>query len=162
MSTRDIEAHLRELDGVSVGRDLILRVTDAVKDDARARQARALDDVCPAVFPDAFLLKIREGGSPRARSQVLGAGPTAQRCSNGGELVSAVSGEVGVSEVLARQPVGLLAGPALPGTCGSQKYTCRPVSIRSRVWRAIQGPAPCQCDRRSCSGSVVIDTSPCG
>jgi transposase-like protein len=35
MSTRDIEAHLRELYGVSVGRDLISRVTDAVMDDVR-------------------------------------------------------------------------------------------------------------------------------
>ena len=35
MSTRDIEAHLHELYGVSVGRDVISRVTDAVMDDAR-------------------------------------------------------------------------------------------------------------------------------
>ena len=35
MSARDIEAHLRELYGVSVGRDLISRVTDAVMDDVR-------------------------------------------------------------------------------------------------------------------------------
>jgi transposase-like protein len=34
MSTRDIEAYLRELYRVSVGRDLISRVTDAVMDDA--------------------------------------------------------------------------------------------------------------------------------
>jgi transposase-like protein len=45
MSTRDIEAHLREIYGVSVGRDLISRVTDAVMDDARAWQQRPLDDV---------------------------------------------------------------------------------------------------------------------
>src|SRR5262249_25646351 len=36
MSTRDIEAYLRELYGVSVGRDLISRVTDAVLEDVRA------------------------------------------------------------------------------------------------------------------------------
>jgi putative transposase len=41
MSTRDIEAHLRELYGVSVGRDLISRVTDAVIDDVREWQATA-------------------------------------------------------------------------------------------------------------------------
>ena len=63
MSTRDIEAHLRELYGVSVGRDLISRVTDAVKDDARAWQARPLEDVYPVVFLDALVLKIRDGGS---------------------------------------------------------------------------------------------------
>ena len=50
LSTRDIEAHLREIYGVSVGRDLISRVTDAVLEDARAWQQRALDDVYPVVF----------------------------------------------------------------------------------------------------------------
>jgi len=35
LSTRDIEAYLRDLYGVDVGRDLISRVTDAVMDDAR-------------------------------------------------------------------------------------------------------------------------------
>ena len=63
MSTRDIEAHLRELYGVSVGRDLISRVTDAVMDDARAWQSRPLEDVYPVVFLDCLVLKIRDGGS---------------------------------------------------------------------------------------------------
>ena len=63
MSTRDIEAYLRELYGVSVGRDLISRVTDAVMDDVRAWQARPLEDVYPVVFLDALVLKIRDGGS---------------------------------------------------------------------------------------------------
>jgi putative transposase len=63
MSTRDIEAHLRELYGVSVGRDLISRVTDAVMDDVKAWQQRPLDDVYPVIFLDALMLKIRDGGS---------------------------------------------------------------------------------------------------
>jgi putative transposase len=63
LSTRDIEAYLRELYGVSVGRDLISRVTDAVIEDARAWQQRALDDVYPVLFLDALVLKIRDGGS---------------------------------------------------------------------------------------------------
>ena len=45
LSTRDIEAHLAEIYGVKVGRDLISRVTDAVMDDARAWQTRLIDDV---------------------------------------------------------------------------------------------------------------------
>jgi Transposase, Mutator family len=36
LSTRDIEAHLQEIYGVRVGRDLIRRVSDAVMEDARA------------------------------------------------------------------------------------------------------------------------------
>ena len=63
MSTRDIEAYLRELYGVNVGRDLISRVTDAVMDDVRAWQARPLEDVYPVVFLDCLVLKIRDGGS---------------------------------------------------------------------------------------------------
>jgi hypothetical protein len=51
LSSRDIEAHLAEIYGVKVGRDLISRVTDAVMDDARAWQTRPLEDVYPVVFP---------------------------------------------------------------------------------------------------------------
>jgi transposase-like protein len=36
LSTRDIEAYLRDLYGVEVGRDLISRVTDAVMDDSQS------------------------------------------------------------------------------------------------------------------------------
>jgi putative transposase len=63
MSTRDISAHLEEIYGVEVGRDLISKVTDAVMEDARAWQTRPLDDVYPVVFLDALVLKIRDGGS---------------------------------------------------------------------------------------------------
>ena len=51
LSTRDIEAHLEEIYGVKVGRDLISRVTDAVMDDVRAWPARPLEDVYPVLFP---------------------------------------------------------------------------------------------------------------
>src|SRR6478672_12023302 len=71
MSTRDIEAHLRELYGVSVGRDLISRVTDAVLDDVKAWQQRPLDDVYPVLFLDAFVLKIRDGGSVQRKACYL-------------------------------------------------------------------------------------------
>src|SRR6201995_4618060 len=71
MSTRDIEAHLRELYGVSVGRDLISRVTDAVMEAARAWQQRPLEDVYPVLFLDALVLKIRDGGSVQRRACYL-------------------------------------------------------------------------------------------
>ena len=71
MSTRDIEAHLRELYGVSVGRDLISRVTDAVMEDARAWQTRPLDDVYPVLFLDCLVLKIRDGGTVQRRACYL-------------------------------------------------------------------------------------------
>jgi putative transposase len=71
MSTRDIEAHLRELYGVSVGRDLISRVTDAVVEDAKAWQQRPLDDLYPVLFLDALVLKIRDGGSVQRKACYL-------------------------------------------------------------------------------------------
>src|SRR6202035_4564993 len=57
LSTRDIDAHLEEIYGGPVGRELISKVPDAVMDDARAWQQRALDDVYPVVFLDALVLK---------------------------------------------------------------------------------------------------------
>jgi putative transposase len=52
LSTRDISAHLEEIYGVSVGRDLISRVTDGVMDDVRDWAKRPLEDVYPIVFLD--------------------------------------------------------------------------------------------------------------
>jgi len=79
LSTRDIEAHLAEIYGVKVGRDLISRVTDAVMDDVREWQQRPLDDVYPVVFLDALVLKIREGGTVQRRACYL-ATTVAQTC----------------------------------------------------------------------------------
>jgi putative transposase len=81
MSTRDIEVHLKELYGVSVGRDLISRVTDAVMDDVRAWQSRPLEDVYPVLFLDALVLKIRDGGSVvrKACYLALGVGMDGER-----------------------------------------------------------------------------------
>src|SRR5437899_178025 len=76
LSTRDIEAHLAEIYGVNVGRDLISRVTDAVMEDVREWQQRPLDDVYPVVFLDALVLKIREGGSVQRRACYLALGVT--------------------------------------------------------------------------------------
>ncbi|MBV9047938.1 MAG: IS256 family transposase [Solirubrobacterales bacterium] len=78
LSTRDIEAHLKEIYGVAVGRDLISRVTDEVIDDVRAWQQRPLDDVYPVIFLDALVLKIREGGTVQRRACYLALGVTVE------------------------------------------------------------------------------------
>jgi putative transposase len=70
LSTRDIEAYLREMYGVSVGRDLISRVTDAVIEDVRAWQQRPLDDVYPILYLDAFVVKIRDAARCSARRAI--------------------------------------------------------------------------------------------
>jgi putative transposase len=74
LSTRDIEAHLADIYGVKVGRDLISRVTDAVMDDVRAWQQRPLDDVYPVIFLDALVLKIRDGGTVQRKACYLALG----------------------------------------------------------------------------------------
>ena len=78
LSTRDIEAHLAEIYGVKVGRDLISRVTDAVMEDVREWQQRPLDDVYPVIFLDALVLKIREGGTVQRRACYLALGVTVE------------------------------------------------------------------------------------
>jgi hypothetical protein len=71
MTTRQIEAQLRDLYGVEVGRDLISRVTDAVLDDVAQWQSRPLERLYPIVWMDALVVKIRDqgraAGAPLAR-----------------------------------------------------------------------------------------------
>ena len=76
LSVRDIEAHLEEIYGVKVSRELISKVTDAVMDDAREWAKRPLEDVYPVIFLDALVLKIREGGSVQRRACYLALGIT--------------------------------------------------------------------------------------
>jgi len=76
LSTRDISAHLHEIYGVEVGRDLISRVTDAVMDDVREWAKRPLEDIYPIVFLDCMVLKIRDGGTVQRRALYLALGVT--------------------------------------------------------------------------------------
>ena len=61
LTTRDIQAHLREMYDVDVSPDLISRVTDGVLEELQQWQARPLDAVYPVVFIDALMVKIRDG-----------------------------------------------------------------------------------------------------
>src|SRR4051812_27814560 len=76
LSVRDIQAHLAEIYGVEVGRDLISRVTDAVIDDVREWAKRPLEDIYPVVFLDCMVLKIRDGGTVQRRALYLALGVT--------------------------------------------------------------------------------------
>lgn len=76
LSTRDISAHLQEIYGVKVSRELISKVTDAVMDDVREWAKRPLEDIYPIVFLDCMVLKIREGGSVQRRALYLALGVT--------------------------------------------------------------------------------------
>jgi len=76
LSVRDVEAHLQEIYGVKVGRDLISRVTDAVMDDVREWAKRPLEDIYPIVFLDCMVIKVREGGTVQRRALYLALGVT--------------------------------------------------------------------------------------
>jgi putative transposase len=62
MTTRDIEAHLEEVYGAAVSRELISNVTDVVVDEIKAWQSRPLDEVYPILYIDGLRLRIRDNG----------------------------------------------------------------------------------------------------
>jgi len=62
MSTRDIQAHVGELYGVTISPDLVSAVTDAVIDEVTAWQSRPLEPTYAIVFFDALRVKIRDEG----------------------------------------------------------------------------------------------------
>jgi transposase-like protein len=61
LTTGEIRAHLGEIYGVEVSRDLISRVTDRVSEELAGWQSRPLDRACPVLLIDAIFVKIRDG-----------------------------------------------------------------------------------------------------
>lgn len=74
MSTRDIQAHVRELYGIDVSPDLVSAVTDSVIDEVTAWQARPLEPTYAIVFFDALRVKIRDEGLVQNKSVYLAIG----------------------------------------------------------------------------------------
>jgi putative transposase len=62
MTVRDIQAHLEEMYGTEISRDLISTITDAVLEDVNAWRGRPLDELYPIVFIDGFVAKCRLDG----------------------------------------------------------------------------------------------------
>ncbi len=84
MSTRDIQAHVGELYGVTISPDLVSAVTDSVIDEVRAWQARPLESTYAIVFFDALRVKIRDEGLVRNKAVYLAIGV---RCSGHKEVL---------------------------------------------------------------------------
>jgi putative transposase len=84
MSTRDIQAHLRELYGVEISPDLVSAVTDAVLDEVTAWQNRPLEQVYAIVYFDALRVKIRDEGTVKNKAVYLAIGI---RCSGHKEVL---------------------------------------------------------------------------
>jgi len=60
MTTRDIQAQLKELYDVDVSPTLISSITEAVMEEVRAWQNRSLDKLYPIVYLDALVVKIKD------------------------------------------------------------------------------------------------------
>jgi putative transposase len=76
MTTRDIQSHLEEIYGVEVSPTLISTVTDAVEEELKSWQNRALDAVYPIVYMDAIRVKVRHNGQIQNRAIYLAIGIT--------------------------------------------------------------------------------------
>lgn len=61
LTTGEIQAHLKEIYGADVSRELVSKVTDAVVGELSEWQNRPLDPIWPVLFIDAIVVKIRDG-----------------------------------------------------------------------------------------------------
>lgn len=84
MSTREIQAHLRELYGVEISPELVSAVTDAVLEEVTQWQNRPLERVYAIVFFDALRVKIRDEGTVKNKAIYLAIGV---RCSGHKEVL---------------------------------------------------------------------------
>ena len=71
LTVRDIRADLEDVYGLQVSPDLISRVTDAVLDEVRNWQSRALDRMYPIVIFDALRVKTRSADSRRVKKKAV-------------------------------------------------------------------------------------------
>ena len=74
MTTREIRSHIEELYGLSVSRELISKVTDAVHEEIREWQSRPLEETYAIVYFDAVRVKIRDEGLVRNKAVYLAIG----------------------------------------------------------------------------------------
>lgn len=84
MSTRDIQAQIRELYGVEISPELVSAVTDAVLEEVAAWQNRPLESTYAFVFFDALRVKIRDEGVVRNKAVYLALGV---RCDGSREIL---------------------------------------------------------------------------
>uniref|UniRef100_A0A3B0M1S9 Mutator family transposase n=1 Tax=Arsenophonus endosymbiont of Trialeurodes vaporariorum TaxID=235567 RepID=A0A3B0M1S9_9GAMM len=68
LSTRDIQAHFKEVYGVDVSAGFISQVTNAVMDEVKRWQQRPMDALYPIVYLDCIVVKSQEGGAVANKS----------------------------------------------------------------------------------------------
>lgn len=74
MTTRDIEAHLKETYGVSASRELISNVTEVVVDEITLWQNRPLDEAYPIVYFDGIRIRVKDKGVVTLKTAHLAVG----------------------------------------------------------------------------------------
>jgi putative transposase len=74
MTTREIESHLKEIYGVDVSPGLVSQVTEAVSEEVKRWQSRALEPVYGIVYLDALYVKMRHEGRVENRAVYVAIG----------------------------------------------------------------------------------------
>lgn len=62
MSTRDIQAHMEEMYGIDMSKDMVHRITDKILPVVREWQNRALEEVYAIVYLDGMVFNVRQDG----------------------------------------------------------------------------------------------------
>jgi len=68
MTTRDMQGHLHDMYGVDVSAALIWELTDSIQAEVKAWQDRPLEALCPIVYLDAWMVKMRQDGKADNRA----------------------------------------------------------------------------------------------
>ncbi len=74
MTTREIESHLQEIYGVEVSSALVSQVTEAVSEEVKRWQNRALEPIYGIVYLDALYVKMRHEGRVENRAVYVAMG----------------------------------------------------------------------------------------
>jgi putative transposase len=74
MTTRDIEGHLKEIYGVETSPALVSQVTEAVNEEVKRWQSRALEPIYGIVYLDALYVKMRHEGRVENRAVYVAIG----------------------------------------------------------------------------------------
>src|SRR5437016_437262 len=74
MTTREIEGHLKEIYGIQVSPGLISQVTEAVNEEVKLWQNRALEPIYGIVYLDALYVKMRHEGRVENRAVYVAMG----------------------------------------------------------------------------------------
>jgi putative transposase len=87
MTTREIEAHLKEIYAVDVSAALISQVTDAVQEEVRTWQNRPLEPLYPIVYLDALYVRMRDNGHVQNRAVYVAIGVNLEGCKRSAGVV---------------------------------------------------------------------------